>query len=150
MNTELKHTKDNGRVTGEVASHLTQNISADLKALQNDLVQLYRARERLRLLVDKLDLETAMSIVVELELTVLEDLEIVPNAISLLQNIVLLHFGELDSACDGSFLYYITASIERLHDQLFADILLLFINLLVTFDRLLLASNRHCSVLSDR
>ena len=117
MNSELKHAEDDCGMTGKVAPHLGENFTGDFKVFQHDLIHVFVANvHRPRLLVNQLDRETSLSIVIELELAVLEDIVVVPHVVDLLNDPVLLHCRELNGARYSSFLTNIacaTASLQN-------------------------------------
>ena len=90
-----------------------------------------------------------MAVVVELKLTVLKDFEIVPDTISFLDDLILLHLRELDCSCDRSFSANVIHTTACLLDDHPTNVLLFIVDLLVTFNRLVIHACYLRYALSD-
>ena len=117
-------------MASKVASHLTEDVSRDLKVFQHDLIHFRLTNvDGPGLFVDKLDYESALTIVIELELTILENVIVVLYIVDIFDDIVLLHSRKLNCASYSSFLANIARASAGPSNQIPSHSFRLFLHL---------------------
>lgn len=103
MHSELQHAENDSRLEGVVSPHFVQYVTTYLEAFQHGIVDLGTlAFNASRFVINELDQEATISIIIELEVTMLENLTIIALGIRTLYHVVSFHVDEFDLARDSA------------------------------------------------
>uniref|UniRef100_A0A7S3I7C0 Uncharacterized protein n=1 Tax=Favella ehrenbergii TaxID=182087 RepID=A0A7S3I7C0_9SPIT len=97
MDSELQHAEDDRRVESVISAHFTEDFAADFEALQERVVDLGTLpRHRRWFIINQLHGEASITVVIEVEIAILQDFTIVALRVSALYHTFQFHVHKFD------------------------------------------------------